>query len=368
MTPGRVLLAGLAWGGLALAKFSAPVFAVMFIGLLGLRLARGPALPVHLGRLRARVRGGHAVAVLAGACVAALLIAWILIWAAYGFRFDGLRSPGDYNHAWSDYGTGLTVRATGWARDLHLLPDAWLQGFAHTAFFASGRPAFFMGEYGTRGWLAFFPVGFALKTTLPALALLALAAGALATLKGSRRWYRLGPLLIFIAVYGTVMLTSHLNIGVRHLLPLYPVLYILAGAVILLPRRIWSLTVVVLLLLWHAGASLAIRPHYLAYFNPLLGGPAHGYEHFVDSSLDWGMDLPGLKRWLDAHAKGEKIYLSYFGSGSPAYEGITATRLADGYFDLRPREVLPEMTGGIYCISATMFQQPYTLVRHGWTP
>jgi hypothetical protein len=124
---------------------------------------------------------------------------------------------------------------------------------------------------------------------------------------------------------------------------------------------------VAVLVAWHAGASLAIRPHYLAYFNPLLGGPARAYESFVDSSLDWGQDLPGLKRWLDAHARGEKVFLSYFGSGSPASEGIRATRLADGFFDLRGREVAPEMTGGLYCISATMFQQPYTLVRHGWT-
>jgi hypothetical protein len=135
-----------------------------------------------------------------------------------------------------------------------------------------------------------------------------------------------------------------------------------------LPRRAWSVAVIGVLLLGHAAASLSIRPHYLAYFNPLLGGPARGYEHFVDSSLDWGQDLPGLKRWLDAHARGEKIYLSYFGSGSPAHEGITATRIADGFFDLRSRAVLPDMTGGVYCISATMFQQPYTLVRHGWTP
>jgi len=368
VTPGRVLLAGLAWGGLALAKFSAPLFAAMFAAMLVVRLARGAPLPLHLGPRRTRVRGGRALGWLAAASVAALLIAGVLIWAAYGFRFDGLRGPGGYNHPWADYGSGLAVRVAGWARAAHLLPDAWLQGFAHTAHFASGRPAFFMGEYGTRGWLAFFPVGFALKTTLPALALLALAGVALARMKSARRWYRLAPLLVFLAIYGAVMLTSRLNIGVRHLLPLYPVLYILAGAVVLLPRRAWGGAVLAVLLLGHAAASLSIRPHYLAYFNPLLGGPAHGYEHFVDSSLDWGQDLPGLKRWLGAHAQGEKIYLSYFGSGSPAHEGITATRIADGFFDLRDRVLLPEMTGGVYCISATMFQQPYTLVRHGWTP
>ncbi len=367
VTVTRVLLAGLAWGGLALAKFSAPLFAAMFAVMVVLRLARGAPLPVHLGPRHRRTRGARSLGVLAAASVTALLIAWALIWAAYGFRFEGLRGPGGYNHAWADYGGGLAVRAAGWARAAHLLPDPWLQGFAHTAHFAAGRPAFFMGEYGTTGWTAFFPVGFALKTTLPALALLALAAGALVRTGTRRRWYRLAPLVVFIAIYGAVMLTSRLNIGVRHLLPLYPVLYILAGAVGRLPRPRWLGAGIALLLGWHAGASLAIRPDYLAYFNPLLGGPAHGYEHFVDSSLDWGQDLPGLKRWLDAHAAGEKVFLSYFGSGSPAHEGIAATRIADGYFDLRTREVLPEMTGGIYCLSATMFQQPYTLVRHGWT-
>ena len=368
VTPARVLLAGLAWGGLALAKFSAPLFGAMFVAMLVVRLARGAPLPLQLGSRRARVRGRRALGALLAASVAALLIAVAVIWSAYGFHFTGLRSPGTYNHAWSDYGGGLVVQAVGWARNLHLLPDPWLQGFAHTAHFAGGRPAFFLGDYGTNGWTAFFPVAFALKTTLPALALLALAAVALARLKSGRRWYRLAPLVIFVVVYGAFALTSHLNIGVRHLLPMYPVLYVLAGAVTLLPRRPWGLAVLVLLLGWHAGASLSIRPHYLAYFNPLLGGPARAYTHFVDSSLDWGQDLPGLKRWLDAHAPGEKVFLSYFGSADPAGEGIHATRIADGYFDLRSRPVLPAMTGGVYCISATMFQQPYTLVRHGWTP
>jgi hypothetical protein len=367
VTPGRVALAGLAWGGLALAKFSAPLFAPMFAILIAARALRGTALPVQAGAWRRRLRGGRAVAALVVACAAALAMAWTLIWAAYGFRFDGLRSAGGYNHPWSDYGTAFTIRAAAWARDAHLLPDAWLQGFAHTAHFAAGRPAFFLGDYGTRGWLLFFPVAFAVKTTLPALALIALAAVALVT-RNVKRVYPLIPLATLVGVYGAFALTSHLNIGVRHLLPIYPALFIFAGAVTTGPRRPGRTPLIALLVAWHAGASLAIRPHYLAYFNPLLGGPARAYESFVDSSLDWGQDLPGLKRWLEAHARGEKVYLSYFGSGSPPHEGIHAIRIADGFFDLQPREVAPAMTGGIYCISATMFQQPYTLVRHGWTP
>ena len=58
---------------------------------------------------------------------------------------------------------------------------------------------------------------------------------------------------------------------------------------------------IAVLLLWHVGESLAIAPHYLAYFNAFAGGPSQGYRHLIDSSLDWGQDLRGLKDWLDRH-------------------------------------------------------------------
>ena len=180
-----VLLAGVAWGGLALAKFSAPLFALMFVAMAAVRFTR------HRRGL------GHVI----GGSAAALLVAVVVIWAAYGFRFDGLRSPGTYNHAWSDYGDSITVRAAALAQRLHLLPDAWLQGFAHTAHFAQGRPAFFMGEFGTKGWTLFFPMAFAAKTTLAALALLTLAAVALIGAKRTRtKFYRLAPLAILVVV------------------------------------------------------------------------------------------------------------------------------------------------------------------------
>src|ERR1019366_3020034 len=89
VTPARVLLAGLAWGGLALAKFSAPLFAAMFAAMLVVRLARGAPLPLRLGTRRARVSGRRALGALFAASVAALLVAVAVIWSAYGFRFAG---------------------------------------------------------------------------------------------------------------------------------------------------------------------------------------------------------------------------------------------------------------------------------------
>ena len=390
VTPGRIIAAGSTAALLGLCKFSAPLLVPM-LGLMALaRGFRGAALPVGLGPLRTRVCGWRAGLVLVGAFSVAALLGGALIWGAYGFRFAGLRDAGQYNQPWDEVLMTTTNPDPTAAALLHpgavqavvrpllewrALPEPWLYGLTFVDRYSRFRVAFFNGEIGATGWVGFFPTVFLLKTPLPVLALLALAGGLLvawarpsAQGRTSRLFYRVTPLAALGVVYAGFALTSHINLGLRHLLPLYPVLYIGAGAVAVGFQRRWVAVATAALLLWHAGASLAFRPNYLAYFNPLLGGPRHAYEHFVDSSLDWGQDLPGLKQWIDTHARHENVFLSYFGSGSPKHEGITATRLADGDFDRNLRPVAPTMTGGVYCISATMFQQIYTLVRHGWTP
>lgn len=407
LTPGRVIAAGATAALLGLTKFSAPLLVPMLGVMAVARMIRGSALPVRLGRIRHRVRGWRAALVLTGAFSAAALLGAVLIWGAYGFRYAGLRGAGHYNVSWDEalmtttnpdpaaaalLHPGPVQTVVRPLRDIHALPEPWLYGLTFVDRFSRFRVAFFNGEIGTTGWVSFFPAVFLMKTPLPVLALLVLAGLVIVTRKrngtGSRAgrlWYRLIPLATFVVIYGGFALTSHLNIGLRHLLPLYPVLYISAGAVAVgFPAQIlaresthrlfgspmlsrWLVIATAVLLAWHACASLAIRPDYLAYFHPLQGGPRQAYRHFVDSSLDWGQDLPGLKRWLDGHARGESVFLSYFGSGSPKAEGIAATRLADGNFDQDMRPLAPPMTGGVYCISATMFQQIYTVVRHGWT-
>jgi len=390
VTPGRIAAAGATAALLGLSKFSAPLLVPM-LGLMALaRVIRGATLPVRLGGFCQRVRGWRAELILVGAFSVATILGAALIWGAYGFRYAGVHGAGSYNQPW-DEALMSTVNPDPTAaallhpgpvqavvrplREWHALPEPWLYGLTFVDRFSRFRVAFFDGQIASTGWVGFFPTVFLLKTPLPALALLALAGGLLLSRlrskssgRAGRLFYRLTPLAVVGVVYAGFALTSHINIGLRHLLPLYPVLYIGAGAVALGFHRRWLAIATAALLLWQAGASLMIRPNYLAYFNPLLGGPRHAYARFVDSSLDWGQDLPGLKRWLDTHARGEAVFLSYFGSGSPKAEGITATRLADGNFDRNLRPVGPPMTGGVYCISATMFQQIYTLVRHGWTP
>jgi hypothetical protein len=63
-------------------------------------------------------------------------------------------------------------------------------------------------------------------------------------------------------------------------------------------------------LLWSIASSLGVYPHSLSYFNELVGGPANGHAHLLDSNIDWGQDLLLLKEWLDAHPEASPLGLA----------------------------------------------------------
>jgi len=383
---------GLTLDALALAKFSAPLILPMLVVLLAVRLAAGGGLAVAWPWHSTVIGRWRQAAALGGATLTAAALAILLVWAGYGFRYQMYQhyEPG---HVRSLVGWDVLIQEGGpvvaafqFARSHELLPESYLYGFAHTFHYSRYRRAFLNGDYRSRGWWWFFPYAFAIKTPLALGGLLGLAglvawqtrgtapnaaalpAGAVAPPRGTRL-YAWSPLLTLVVVYGASALTSHLDIGHRHILPMYPVLFIMAGGAAALgrPRWRWPAVIVLWLVVWFTGESIWIRPSYLAYFNELIGGPANGYRHLADSSIDWGQDLPGLKTWLDEHAQGRPVFLSYFGSGDPVYYGIHATRVADDNFDLRlPRRFPALLTAGLYCISATQFDQVYSRARGRW--
>jgi len=121
-------------------------------------------------------------------------------------------------------------------------------------------------------------------------------------------------------------------------------------------------------LFWQVGESFAVRPNYLAYFNELAGGPSRGYQHLVDSSLDWGQDLPALKTWLEAHPKivdGKPLYLAYFGTADPRAYDINAKFISPDDKTSRD-QTFEHLNGGIYCVSATTLQSAYALELGPW--
>lgn len=310
---------------------------------------------------------------------------WAVIWLFYGFRYSAyapfLADGATFNHGWGGmlHGIGLPAKVIWWLQEWRVLPEAWLYGLTFVLQFSRARGAFMSGDYSVTGWVMFFPFAFVVKTTLPFLLLV--AGGAIAgsvtafriRARGdaaalARRLRPLLPLAALFVVYWLTSLASNLNIGHRHILPTYPVLFIAAGWLgrWIDVRRPVALTGIAAALLWHTGESWRARPHYLAYFNQIVGGSENGWRHLVDSSLDWGQDLPGLKRWLDTHARGERIFLSYFGTGDPAYEGIQATMLPTLPEVGTPRR-WHALAPGVYAVSATMLQQVYSRIRGAWT-
>jgi hypothetical protein len=181
-------------------------------------------------------------------------------------------------------------------------------------------------------------------------------------------WYEATPLFTLVGCFLVVAMTEDINIGHRHVLPIYPPLEVLAGAVVLAGGRwvAWMRSALAGLLAWFAADSVAQRSNYLAYFGPQAGGPEEGYRHLVDSSLDWGMNLPALKRWIDTHNPHgrELVFLAYFGTDNPRYYGIRAKRLP-GFFERRTFEPYL-LRPGYYAISATLFQSVYTTAFGPW--
>lgn len=160
--------------------------------------------------------------------------------------------------------------------------EALAAKFQHSA---TGHFAYLLGDYSQTGWWYYFPVAILLKTPLPALLLVLVALPRKHS--GRVAVFVLLPLAVLLAA----ALRSRINIGLRHVLPLYPFLFILAGyGATCLWRRRWQRIGLGVLGAWYLVAAVYITPHHLSYFNELTGGPHNGHKYLLDSNYDWGQN------------------------------------------------------------------------------
>lgn len=281
-----------------------------------------------------------------------------VLWGFYGFRY-GVKPEGPpIPPAWASSMGAVRSRGVATALSLaaraHLLPVAFLQGLAF--FFATNsRPTYLLGKLYSHGVWFYFPVALVIKSTLGFLLLLALAL--LARLVHECEWRRETLwMLIPAAVYFGASLTSHLNIGLRHILAVYPFLAVLAAAEawkLAKERRAWG-AVVGGLVLMHAASSIKAFPNYLSYSNELWGGPSKTYRVLTDSNVDWGQGLPAVKRYIETHGA-TPCWLAYFGTVDPAYYGLPCTLLtvSSAVVWERPLGEVPPVIAGTVLVSAT---------------
>jgi hypothetical protein len=377
ITVPRLLLSSLCLSILFLSKMSAPIIIPMYLIMIAIRLKTCSELDFIIpGKIyKLKTQTSQLLAFLVAGIINVIAIAF-LIWLSFGFRYSMLnnekaeREIMPQNWQTITKNSGLPGKVIDFSRQHQLLPEAYLYGFQFVLKNSAYRYAYLNGEYRLTGWWYFFPYACLVKTPLPLIGLFIMlaflavrklrllpSAEALAKLKP------LTPLFVIISVYGIFAVASKLNIGHRHVLVLYPAAFILAGAAIPLLKKASSYfrLTLIFLLLWFAAESLAIWPHYLAYFNQLAGGPKHGYRHLVDSSLDWGQDLKGLGRWLKAkellNQRKTDVYVSYFGIASIDYYAPGVKKLPSYYS--QEGESPFELKGGVFCISATMLPLVY---------
>ena len=232
----------------------------------------------------------------------------------------------------------------------------------------TGASSFLLGQYSDVGWWYYFPVIFMVKTPLPSLLLIVIGVGfgLWRLLKGridDDEIVAWSVLLIPALGYLAIALTTTVNLGYRHLLPIVPLLIVFAAANWPAPSppvdRARQLAMRALLPAWLLIISLVIAPDFLAFFNLFAGGPENGWQTAVDSNIDWGQDLAGLARW-QAETGETGLWLSYFGEARPAYYGLSYQGLASfppRLMDPAARPFHPANPApGIYAISASNLQ------------
>ncbi len=217
-----------------------------------------------------------------------------------------------------------------------------------------GAPAYFHGALREGMVPAYFPTTLLLKVPLAVIAL-----GVIAIVSGGISGPRGAVMLAALAMLGSV-LTSRIHIGLRHVLPVVPLLVLTASSSLdaALPRRKLRGLIAIVGLMWAAASTFRASPHFLAHFNELAGGPAGGWRWLSDSSIDWGQDLPALKSWMDTHGVKE-LPLYYFGRAAPSFHGVGVAKTGPD---------TPGWKGGLVAISVSYLNGTTTgnLDRFGW--
>lgn len=200
----------------------------------------------------------------------------------------------------------------------------------------SGHGTFLLGKYSIIGFWYYFPLAFLIKTPITTLIFLIFSIIFFKKLtcppksqhelrpeadklekanakigRGSKDIFNEYLLIVPVVIFFGLAMLSKANLGLRHILVIYPFLFVFISRLANFKFSAFSKTIFFLLLLFYLISSLRIYPCYLAYFNEAIGGPKNGYKYLLNSNLDWGQDVKRLKKYLDKNQIKE-IYLDYF--------------------------------------------------------
>ncbi len=343
----RLLLTGLAAGLTLSAKHSGILLAPMLLGLTLVEIAGA-------GRGRRKRMTG----ILLGGSAAIAVLAVVVLWAFYGFRYAARPAGLVMNPTLSEYAAplkGMNSWVIGHLANGRLLPESYLMGMTDIHYAAQQYAIFLLGHDYAHGVWWYFPVALSIKTSLGLIGLVVLSGIALITGRLRQR-KKVAYLIVPGAIYLAAAILSGMNIGTRHVLFLYPLAALLAaGALKALAqhsrRWIWTGGGLVAC---HVVSALAVFPAEMAYANEAWGGAANTHKYLSDSSVDWAQQLPHVRQWVDAHP-GEECWFAYsaYPVLRPQAYGIPCHPLPTAHtgYEMLPVDV-PETIHGNILLSA----------------
>lgn len=352
----RLIVAGLA-AGLALAsKHSAILLAPVLILLAALEIFF--RFDVKSFSERPVPRLTLALRSVGSLCIITF-IAMTVLWSSYGFHLQMRPAGLKMNPPLAQFAGVVKhpaeVRAVLAIARWHILPTPYLYGLMDVQRVTDSTATYVLGKVYPRGQWFYFPVALSVKETLPIILLLLLLPLALWLRKRLDR-RKAAFLLVPPAFYFVVAMFSGLDIGIRHILPVFPFIVVLAAAVawtLAQQHRAWAY-VVAAFLIFHVVSSLRSFPAYLAYSNELWGGPSNTYKWLTDSNVDWGQQLKATSHYLQQHGI-KNCWFAYFATpaADPNYYGIPCKPLPTiATMWLQPLPDVPQHIDGTVLVSA----------------
>jgi hypothetical protein len=216
------------------------------------------------------------------------------------------------------------------------------------AYVIKDYPIYLFGQLKPGGWWYYFLAAFALKATVPSLILIVLAC--IRALRGMvNRW---GETILLVSIAFFLIATSVVagQIGIRYLLPVFPLVFIWLSRIVpeFLDTRAGRVALVVLLA-WGTVSCLRAFPNYIPYFNELAGGAPRGPEFLDDSNVDWGQGIKQAAEYVHNRNLGRVTLYSFSPLDNPQYYGLPRNlgpaEARDVFLGKRPNP-------GVYIISA----------------
>ncbi|MBI3190751.1 glycosyltransferase family 39 protein [archaeon] len=234
-------------------------------------------------------------------------LAFVVVWGFYGFQVDTINNT---VHS-IDKSQDFINKTFGDAEKTVInsvintpLPAAsYFTAFGYNIYHSyEGHGAYLFGQYSEHGWLYYYILAFAIKATIPLIIFIFIFLAFMLARKMkfdlSKEIFVLVPIIIFFVVLSALKL----NIGLRHLLPVYPFLFVILGKLFQVKfkkakRRIFN-AIVILLVVWSIAEAMLILPYNMSYFNEFVG-PRNGYLYLSDPDVDWGQWLKYLSTYTN---------------------------------------------------------------------